>query len=521
MVVKGSPTNLVMVAPSTELLSMDNLSALEEQQRSSVLAALGLVAGETTSGFQEALEETAAFLQAPLCFLGVMDQDRLWLKAAVDLSDLDIIFRLGAEGQLSRDESLFALAVKSERVLVIRDGAVDPDLGQSELVRHYGIRAYLGIPLVNSKGDFLGVLAVMDLAPRTFSGKEIRFVQMTARWVTSEWERQALEQHLGEQHHLSALSVLGDGALVPLTQQLHALKLDLLDRLTQELRNPLTSVMGMARVLSQEVYGNLNQKQKEYLGIIHGSGRYLLSLLDEIVALQELDDLSLNLDITAVDLEMLCHQVVNNLQYAAAKREQTITLSASPGNRIWMLDKVMVYQIIYHLVSRLIQGAAAGCAVCIHIQPQTESPKAGVAPHLEIQVWVSHPEFGEGIHPPELLWCSLPEPPAPVAPEAEHQSVPRDDPPQPPLPPQPLLKKGGEVAPIPSDFSGTAGSTGKPASEPHKAQEVVKSNIKLSREELGVLLSCHLADLLGGRISIAGSPESGMKYVVQLPLLAV
>ena len=505
MVVKGNPTNLVMVAPSKQLFTMDNLSALEAQKRSSVLAALGLVAGEKVSVFQEDLGETAAFLQAPLCFLGVMEPERLWLRAAVDLSDLDIIFRLGVEGQFGRGESLFALAAKSERVLAIRDGAVDPDLGQSELVRHYGIRAYLGIPLINSEGDFLGVLAVMDLAPRSFSGQEIRFLQMTARWIASEWERDALMLHLGQPHHLSALSVLGDGAPGRGAQQLHALKIELLDRLTQELRNPLTSVMGMARVLSQEVYGNLNQKQKEYLGIIHGSGRYLLCLLDEIVALHSLNDESVNLDISAVDVEMLCHQVVNNLQHAAAKREQKITLSASPGNRIWMLDKDKVYQVIYHLVSRLIQGAISGGTVRIHIELHGSSPKGGVTSHLEIQVWVSHPEFGDGIYPTELLWCSLPEPLTPVPSEAENESAP------------------GEVAPRHLDVLApvAGGSPGKPFSEPQKTQEVVKSNVKLSREELGVLLSCHLAELLGGRIALEGESESGIKYVVQLPPLAV
>ena len=41
------------------------------------------------------------------------------------------------------------------------------------------------------------------------------------------------------------------------------LKIELLDRLMQELRTPLTSVMGMTSVLSREIYGPLRQKQKE------------------------------------------------------------------------------------------------------------------------------------------------------------------------------------------------------------------------------------------------------------------
>jgi K+-sensing histidine kinase KdpD len=45
-----------------------------------------------------------------------------------------------------------------------------------------------------------------------------------------------------------------------------------------------------------------------------------------------------------------------------------------------------------------------------------------------------------------------------------------------------------------------------------------KPNSSLSRESLGLLLSCQLAELHGGQISIQGSPESGYRYLLTLPL---
>ncbi|MHC5595587.1 MAG: ATP-binding protein, partial [Nostoc sp.] len=47
---------------------------------------------------------------------------------------------------------------------------------------------------------------------------------------------------------------------------------------------------------------------------------------------------------------------------------------------------------------------------------------------------------------------------------------------------------------------------------------LAKSHGSLSRESLGLLLSCQLAELHGGQILIQGSPESGYRYVVSLPL---
>jgi hypothetical protein len=40
-----------------------------------------------------------------------------------------------------------------------------------------------------------------------------------------------------------------------------------------------------------------------------------------------------------------------------------------------------------------------------------------------------------------------------------------------------------------------------------------------SRESLGLFLSCYLAELHGGKISVRGSVESGYRYVVSLPQL--
>jgi hypothetical protein len=45
-----------------------------------------------------------------------------------------------------------------------------------------------------------------------------------------------------------------------------------------------------------------------------------------------------------------------------------------------------------------------------------------------------------------------------------------------------------------------------------------KLSADISREQLGLLLSCHLAELHHGQISIQGSPASGYRYVLSLPL---
>jgi len=49
-------------------------------------------------------------------------------------------------------------------------------------------------------------------------------------------------------------------------------------------------------------------------------------------------------------------------------------------------------------------------------------------------------------------------------------------------------------------------------------QKTEKLSANISREKLGLVLSCHLAELHNGGISIQGSPESGYRYLLSLPL---
>jgi signal transduction histidine kinase len=54
--------------------------------------------------------------------------------------------------------------------------------------------------------------------------------------------------------------------------------------------------------------------------------------------------------------------------------------------------------------------------------------------------------------------------------------------------------------------------------EDRLGEDIGKLSYNISRERLGLLLSCHLAELHNGEIAIQGSPESGYRYVVSLPL---
>ncbi|MEG4804478.1 HAMP domain-containing sensor histidine kinase [Microcoleus sp. ARI1-B5] len=285
----------------------------------------------------------------------------------------------------------------------------------------------------------------------------------------------------------------------PIDLSTHSIKVKLLNHLAQELLTPLTSILGMASVLNQEIYGPLTSKQKEYIDVIEDSSRSLRSLVEEILELAELDDSAFTLKRTAVDIETLCQQVVTTLSPAASRREQEINLSMGPGPRIWLVDKDKVQQMLHHLIFSIIQSAGAGSVIRVHLSRKEEG--------INIGVWVFHPWLGESL-PHAKLYSDY------------------------------LLKVGSGSGARSNSETSSLGLEPQLPSQTRGSQRLTLAFSELAalvaenaadtapvlagygaRERLGLLLCCQLVEIQGGQLSIQGTPESGYRYALWLPCI--
>ena len=71
--------------------------------------------------------------------------------------------------------------------------------------------------------------------------------------------------------------------------------------MSHELRTPLNAVIGASEVLLQRMFGELNDKQKEYLKDIYASGQHLLSLINDILDLSKIEAGRMELELTDFD----------------------------------------------------------------------------------------------------------------------------------------------------------------------------------------------------------------------------
>jgi signal transduction histidine kinase/response regulator of citrate/malate metabolism len=102
-----------------------------------------------------------------------------------------------------------------------------------------------------------------------------------------------------------------------LAQELSGLsrvKDEFLTCINHELKTPLTSVIGIASLLSNNTFGELNERQSRYVKMIHQSGRQLVSIIDNIFDLAKAESGQLELYPETVSVKDICQKSIQQVK---------------------------------------------------------------------------------------------------------------------------------------------------------------------------------------------------------------
>src|SRR5262249_44424054 len=97
-------------------------------------------------------------------------------------------------------------------------------------------------------------------------------------------------------------------------------KSEFLANMSHELRTPLNAIIGFSEVLTDGMFGELNEQQEEYLKDIYASGTHLLSLINDILDLSKIEAGRMELELTEFDLPTAIDNALTLVRERAGRR---------------------------------------------------------------------------------------------------------------------------------------------------------------------------------------------------------
>jgi signal transduction histidine kinase len=137
-------------------------------------------------------------------------------------------------------------------------------------------------------------------------------------------------------------------------------KSEFLANMSHELRTPLNAIIGFSEVLLEKLFGELNEKQDDYLKDIHTSGKHLLSLINDILDLSKVEAGRMELEPSTFDLKTTISNAMTLIRERAQRHSIALGLDADPELGDIAADERKLKQILLNLLSNAVKFTPDG-----------------------------------------------------------------------------------------------------------------------------------------------------------------
>ncbi len=289
---------------------------------------------------------------------------------------------------IDRKSSLIGQTVLADQPLEIPDlGAVERDDFLETIFRD-GWRSVLAVPMIVGD-EMIGVLVIRrrgtgDYPPdvvellETFASQSALAI-VNAR-LYRELETQSRELEIASNH-----------------------KSEFLASMSHELRTPLNAVIGFSEVLLERMFGEINERQEEYLRDIWNSGRHLLALLNEILDLSKVEAGQMVLDPSVFSVASALEYTLAMVRERAAAHAITISVEIADDVGEIEADELRFKQVVLNLLHNAVKFTPDGGSVSLRANRKdaelivtVTDTGIGVPPEDQEKIFDSFQQGGRG-----------------------------------------------------------------------------------------------------------------------------
>ena len=260
----------------------------------------------------------------------------------------------------------------------ISDVSKIPDASEEkEMLVGQGIKSALVLPVLTD-GKLIGFIGFDDIEVQQRDDNDIALLRLSAEIIGNALERKrAADQLAMLNEELKSFNLQLELKVEERTRQLeeavsiaeasNQAKSDFLASMSHELRTPLNAIIGFSQLLHEKYFGELNDKQSEYVVEIVDSGKHLLSLINDILDLSKIEAGKMELDFSEVKIADLLQNSLVMIKEKALDHNISLDLQIAEnvdGMKI-KADERRLKQVMFNLLSNSAKFTPDGGAITI------------------------------------------------------------------------------------------------------------------------------------------------------------
>ena len=249
-----------------------------------------------------------------------------------------------------------------------------------------GYRALLSVPLLR-EGEIIGSLSLNRHTPGAFPPEAVEVLKTFATQSALAIQNARLFREIADK-----------------SRQLEAAsqhKSEFLANMSHELRTPLNAIIGFSEVLAEKMFGDVNDKQAEYLRDILESGRHLLSLINDILDLSKIEAGRMELEVSEFDLPQAIQNALTLVRERALRRGIALHHVIDAPVADIRADERKVKQVLLNLLSNAIKFTPEGGRIEIRaastdgmVEVSVADTGVGIAPEDQETVFEEFRQVG-------------------------------------------------------------------------------------------------------------------------------
>jgi signal transduction histidine kinase len=290
--------------------------------------------------------------------------------------------------KLSQGGSITSYLMQSRSPLQITDIETETRFAEKlkEVARARRWQSMLAVPMIR-EGEIIGSINIARRERGSFSDHQVGLIKTFADQAVIAIENVRLFHEIQEKN--LQLEIAGKH------------KSEFLANMSHELRTPLNAIIGFSEVLLEKMFGEMNEKQEDYLKDIHSSGKHLLSLINDILDLAKVEAGRMELNLSKFDLPTAIDNALTLIRERAMRHSIALAAEVDPQLGELNADERKFKQILLNLLSNAVKFTPEGGSITVGahlagdmIEVEVTDTGIGIAPEDQAAVFEEFKQVG-------------------------------------------------------------------------------------------------------------------------------